>query len=594
MTPKPPYPPLRDYAAIGDGRTVALVALDGSIDWLCLPDLDSPSVFAAILDAQRGGHFTLRPRQPHEARRRYLPNTNVLETTFTTATGVVRVTDAMTLPGRALGPARELVRRLEGLSGYIPMAWRVEPRFGYGSAPVRLECRRPYPVATSGSDALAICAWDAGSVRCDVAGMEADFEIREGGRATIAMIAAHGEPLVFPGRAQAEARAAATVEFWRRWAADLTYTGPWRDAVVRSALALKLLVFAPSGAIAAAATTSLPEAIGGERNWDYRYSWIRDSSFTLEALLQLGKWVEATAFFWWFMHATRLTLPRLQVLYRLDGGAAAAERTLALDGYRGSRPVRIGNRAAGQLQLDTYGELLDAAFVYATAGHPLGPDTAHDLASIADFVCRHWREPDSGIWEVRADPRHHTQSKAMCWVALDRAVRMARLGRLPGQHIDRWSDEAANIRRFIDDHCWSEAKGSYVWYAGSEDLDASLLLMAIMRYDPPESPRLRSTVEAVRRELASGPLLYRYTGDDGLAGGEGAFVCCAFWLAEALAIVGRRDEAEALFEDLLRLANDLGLYSEEIEPETHDFLGNFPQGLVHLALISAAMAMAHQ
>src|SRR4030095_6619308 len=228
--------------------------------------------------------------------------------------------------------------------------------------------------------------------------------------------------------------------------------------------------------------------------------------------------------------------------------------------YCAPRPFRIGNRAAGQLQLDTYGELLDAAFVYATAGHRLGPDTAHDLASIADFVCPHWREPDSGIWEVRADPRHHTQSKAMCWVALDRAVRMPQMRRLPGHHTERWSKEAANIRRFIDDHCWSEAKSSYVWYAGSEELDASLLRMAIMRYDPPESPRLRSTVEAVRRELASGPLLYRYTGDDGIAGGEGAFVCCAFWLAEALAIVGRRGEAEALFEDLLRLANDLGLY----------------------------------
>ncbi|HKZ04243.1 MAG TPA: glycoside hydrolase family 15 protein [Methylomirabilota bacterium] len=588
----PAYPPLRDYAAIGDGRTVALVARDGSIDWLCLPDLDSPSVFAGILDAQRGGQFTLRPRERHEARRRYLPDTNVLETTFSTPTGVVRVTDALTLPGVALGPARELVRRVEGLAGSVAMTWRVEPRFGYGSAPMRLECRRPYPVATSGSDALAVCAWDAGWGRCDEAGVSAEFELREGGRATLAMVTAHGEPLVFPGRAQAEARLTATVDFWQRWAADLTYTGPWRDAVVRSALALKLLVFAPSGAVAAAPTTSLPEAIGGERNWDYRYSWIRDSSFALEALLQLGKWVEARAFFWWFMHATRLTLPRLQVLYRLDGGADTAERTLALDGYRGSRPVRIGNGAAGQLQLDTYGELLDAAFVYARAGHQLGRDTAYDLASLADFVCRHWREPDSGIWEVRAAPRHHTQSKVMCWVALDRAVRMVQKGWLPGQHAERWTSEAATIRRFIDDHCWSAAKQSYVWYAGSDDLDASLLLMAIMRYDPPESPRLRSTVEAVRRELASGPLLYRYAGDDGITGGEGAFVCCAFWLAEALAIIGRRDEAAALFEELLRLANDLGLYAEEIAPDTHAFLGNFPQGLVHLALISAAMAMA--
>jgi GH15 family glucan-1,4-alpha-glucosidase len=352
---------------------------------------------------------------------------------------------------------------------------------------------------------------------------------------------------------------------------------------------LKLLVFAPSGAIAAAATTSLPEAVGGERNWDYRYSWIRDSSFTLEALLQLGRHAEATSFFWWFMHATRLTSPRLQVFYRLDGGAAAPERTLPLDGYRGSRPVRIGNGAAGQLQLDTYGELLDTAFVYVKAGYRLDRDTGRDLAGMADFVCAHWREPDAGIWEVRTNPRHHTQSKAMCWVALDRARRMADMGRLPAGHAKRWGTEAAAIRRFIEEHCWSARKGSYVWYAGSEDLDASLLLTAIMRYDLPDSPRLQGTVDAVRRELGAGPLLYRYTGDDGIAGGEGAFVCCAFWLAEALAIAGRRAEAANLMGDLLRLANDVGLYAEEIEPVTHDFLGNFPQALVHLALISAAV-----
>jgi GH15 family glucan-1,4-alpha-glucosidase len=585
------YAPLRDYAVIGDGRTVALVALDGSIDWLCLPDLDSPSVFAAVLDAERGGRFSLRPAGPYEASRRYVPDTNVLETTFTTPTGAVRVTDAMTLPGEGLGPAREIVRRVEGLAGRVPMRWRVEPRFGYGSAPTRLETRGPYPAATSGSDAVAICAWDAGRVHCDDAGAGADVEIRAGARATIALVAAHAEPLVFPTRAQSEARLEATVDFWRQWAGHLTYAGPWREAVVRSALALKLLVFAPSGAIAAAPTTSLPEAIGGERNWDYRFSWIRDSSFTLEALLQLGCHAEATSFFWWFMHATRLTLPRLQVFYRLDGGAHAAERPLPLEGYRGSRPVRIGNDAAGQLQLDCYGELLDAAFVYANAGYRLGRDTARDLARLADFVCEHWREPDSGIWEVRADPRHHTQSKALCWVALDRARRMANAGHLPARHAARWSSEAAAIRRFVDDRCWSVTKSSYVWYAGGEELDASLLLLAIMRYDTPDAPRLRSTIDAVRRELGAGPLLYRYTGDDGLAGGEGAFLCCSFWLAEALALAGRRKEGVELMDDLVRLANDVGLYAEEVDAGTHDFLGNFPQGLVHLALISAAVAM---
>lgn len=588
------YVALRDYAVIGDGRTVALVARDGSIDWLCLPDLDSSSVFGAVLDADRGGRFALRPRQPHEARRRYLPDTNVLETTFTTSTGVVRVTDAMTLPGGGLGPSREVVRRIDGLAGRVPMCWRVEPRFGYGSATVRLDTRGSYPVATSGSDALAVCAWDAGSPRIEASSIDGEFDARDGASGTLAMIAARAEPLVFPTRAQAERRAAETAEFWRGWAARTTYTGPWREAVVRSVLALKLLVFAPSGAIAAAATTSLPEQIGGGRNWDYRYSWIRDSSFTLEALLQLGYQEEAKAFFWWFMHATRLTLPRLQVFYRLDGGPRAPERTLPLDGYRGSRPVRIGNGAAAQLQLDAYGELLDAAFVYVTRGHRLDRDAGRDLASVADFVCGHWREPDSGIWEVRASPRHHTQSKAMCWVALDRAIQLARAGWLPATHAARWSTEAEAIRSFIDEHCWSETKRSYVWYAGGEELDASLLLMAIMRYDRPDSPRLRGTVQAIRRALGSGPLLHRYTGDDGITGGEGAFLCCSFWLAEALAIAGRREQAVELMDQLVGLANDVGLYAEEIEPRTHEFLGNFPQGLVHLALISAAVALGER
>jgi GH15 family glucan-1,4-alpha-glucosidase len=515
----------------------------------------------------------------------------VLETTFTTATGRVRVTDAMTLPGRGLAPFRELARRVEGLDGHVPIHWRIEPRFGYGLAPTRIEPRTPFPVASSGATAIAACSWEAGRVDCDGAGIAGRFEARAGTRATLAVSAAHGEPLVFPARNGVERRIDATAEFWRSWSARLAYTGPWRDAVVRSALALKLLVFAPSGAIAAAPTTSLPERIGGERNWDYRFSWIRDASFTLESLLQLGCQAEAKAFFWWFMHATQRTLPRLNVFYRLDGGTHAPERTLPLAGYRESRPVRVGNGAAGQLQLDTYGELVDAVYQYVLKGHPLGRDTGRDVAGIADFVCAHWREPDSGIWEVRSEPRHHTQSKAMCWVALDRAVRLARAGQVPAGREARWASEAAAIRRFVDERCWSDAKKSYVWYAGAEHLDASLLLLAIMRYDPPDSPRLRTTVDAVRRELAAGPLLQRYTGDDGLAGGEGAFACCSFWLVEALAISGRQPEAERLMGDLVALANDVGLYAEEVEPKTGAFLGNFPQGLVHLALVSAAIAM---
>jgi GH15 family glucan-1,4-alpha-glucosidase len=585
------YTAIRDHAVIGDGRTAALVTRDGTVDWLCLPSLDSPSVFGAILDAERGGAFALRPDGPFEASRRYLPGTNVLETTFVTPTGTVRITDAMTLPGPTLTPFRELARRIEGVSGRVRMWWRVEPRFGYGLARTRILPRRPFAVATSGGDAVAVCAWEAGEPQSDRTGMGATFDIVAGGRAMLALVAAHGEPLVFPARDDVETRLDATAAFWRRWASHLTDTGAWHDAVVRSALTLKLLVFAPSGAVAAAPTTSLPEAIGGSRNWDYRYSWIRDSSFTLEAFLQLGCAPEAGAFFWWFMHATQLTRPRLRVFYRLDGGAHAPERTLPLAGFRGSAPVRVGNGAADQLQLDAYGELLDTAFMYADRSGALGRDIGRDLARVADFVCEHWRAPDSGIWEIRAAPRHHTQSKAMCWVALDRAMRLARQGRIPSTHAARWRQEAAAIRRFVDEHCWSPDKGSYVAYAGTTDVDASLLLMTIMRYDDPPSARARGTVDAVRRELGRGPFLYRYSGDDGLAGGEGAFVCCSFWLVEALALTGRRDEAARLMDDLVGRANDIGLYAEEIDPGTGDFLGNFPQGLVHLALVSAAAAM---
>jgi GH15 family glucan-1,4-alpha-glucosidase len=584
------YAPIRDYAVVGDGRTVALIARDGSVDWLCLPDLDSPSVFAALLDAKRGGRFELAPEEPFDVRRRYLPETNVLETTFSTASGPVRITDAMTLPGARLSPFRELARRVEGVSGRVPLRWRVEPRFGYAGRRTRLERRGDVPVATSGADAVALCAWEAGAPVCDDRSISGRFEAREGTRALLALVAAHGEPLVFPGRDQVEARLDASAAFWRRWSSDRVYAGPWRDAVVRSALALKLLVYAPSGAIAAAPTTSLPEAPGGARNWDYRFCWIRDSAFTLEAFLQLGCHSEARSFFWWFMHATQLTRPHLQVFYRLDGGAHAPERALSLDGYRGSRPVRVGNGAAGQVQLDTYGDLFDTAWCYTRQGYAIDRDTGAELAEVADLVCEIWGRPDHGIWEVRMEPVQFTHSKAMCWVALDRALRLAEAGQIPGRRAPRWRGEAERIRAFIEERCWSPRQQSYTRFAGSEELDASLLLMAIMRYHDPTDPRVRGTIAAVQRELGRGPLLYRYAGEDGISGGEGVFLCCSFWLVEALAMAGRRDEAASAMETLLTLANDVGLYAEETDPTTHAFLGNFPQGLVHLALVSAAVA----
>jgi GH15 family glucan-1,4-alpha-glucosidase len=585
------YVPIGDYAAIGDGRTVALVARDGSVDWLCLPDLDSPSVFAAALDAERGGHFTLEPEIPARAERRYLPDTNVLETRFTTTRGIVRVTDAMSLPSPDLGPTRELIRRVDAIAGQVPMRWRITASFGYGAIQARVERRGRIPVAVAGADTLAVCSWDAGDPQIDERAIFGRFELRESGTALISLSTAHKEPLVFPGREDVEHRLEATTAYWRDWAADRAYAGPWRDAVIRSALALKLLFFAPSGAIAAAATASLPEHIGGERNWDYRFSWVRDSAFMLDALLQLGCPGEAEAFFWWLLHASQLTHPRLQVLYRLDGGDHAPERTLDLDGYRGSRPVRIGNEAAAQTQLDIYGNLLQTALVYSKAGGRLDRETGRRLAEIADLVCHIWREPDSGIWEVRSAPAHFTHSKMMCWVALDRALQLSEGGFLPARHAAAWRREALAIREFIETRCWSPGLGSYTRHAGSQELDASLLIGVLFGYESTDPSRLPATVDALRRDLGRGPLLYRYSGEDGLGGEEGAFLCCSFWLADALARTGRVGEAADLMEELMALANDVGLYAEEVDPHTGELLGNVPQGLVHLALISAAVTI---
>jgi GH15 family glucan-1,4-alpha-glucosidase len=585
------YAPIRDYAAIGDGRTVALIASDGSIDWLCLPDLDSPSVFGALLDSERGGKFALEPEAECEATRRYLPGTNVLETTFRTASGVARVVDALNLPARSsLSPDRELVRRVEGVAGEVPLRWHVEPRFCYGIATTSVDARGGVPRAQSGRDALALRSWDAGEATVGNGVIRGRFVARDGSRSLLVLAAAHQEPLVLPGHADVETRLEDTIRFWRGWSAARGYDGPWKEEVLRSALALKLLVFAPSGAIAAAPTTSLPEEIGGARNWDYRFAWPRDAVFTLEALLTLGCSGEARAFFWWLMHASQLTHPKLHVLYRLDGNVQAGERSLPLDGYRGSRPARAGNGAAGQTQLDVYGELLEAAARLAASEGGLDRDHGRRLAGVADYICKVWEAPDSGIWELRGRQEQLTQSKMMCAVALARAAELAEDGFLPSRHLSRWRREESRIREFVERRCYSASKRSYVRSAEDEALDASLLLAVINRYDQPTSPRLVETVDAVRRELAQGPLIRRYLGEDGLEGEEGAFLACSFWLAEAYARQGRLEEAAELMDELVPLANDVGLYSEELDPESAEFLGNFPQGMSHLALVTAAVA----
>jgi len=584
--------PIRDYALIGDGRTAALIARDGSVDWLCIPDLDSPSVFGRVLDQEHGGHLSLDARGSSATTRRYLPNTNVLETTFETRDGMVRVTDALTLPGRALAPGRELARRLECMSGDVDVRWTLEPRFDYGRRRPRIRSWSGVAVADAGGEGLAVVVDGGDPIDVAPGRIGGRIRLRQGERALLAVTASHHEPLVLPAPHETERRLDETTAFWVEWAGGRNYSGPWPDSVIRSALALKLLVYAPSGAVAAAPTTSLPEELGGSRNWDYRFCWVRDSAFTLGALLSIGCGAEARAFFWWLMHASQITRPRLRVLYRLDGRESRREQTLPLAGYMRSAPVRIGNAAADQLQLDVYGGLMQTVWLYVQAGEPLDRDTARRVADIADYVATTWARPDSGIWEVRSAPRQFTQSKLMCWIALDRALALAAVGAIPGTRGAVWKRERDAIGEFVETRCWSAEQGTYSRAAGSEDIDASLLLGVLFAYGGGDKARLDGTVAAVRRRLATGPFVRRYSGDDGLDGREGAFLTCSFWLVDALARIGRLEDATALMEELIVLANDVGLYSEEIDAADGTFLGNFPQGLAHLALIGAATSCA--
>ena len=584
------YAPIREYALVGDGRTSALIARDGSVDWLCLPNADSPSVFARMLDAERGGSFRLEPVAPFEAERRYLENSNVLETTFATAEGRVRVTDAMTLSdSRRISPMRELVRKVEALGGAVPLRWSFEPHFDYGRTRTRIERREGRWSAHAGAEALVLGLSSVGEGELQNGVISGELALAPGESAVFSLAGASREPAVIPGREDSERRLELTKRFWPEWAGRLRYDGAWPEAVTRSALALKLLTFAPSGAIVAAPTTSLPEWIGGPRNWDYRFTWLRDASFTLDALLKLGYHDEAHAFFWWLMHASRLTQPRLQVLYRLDGSERAREHELSkLAGYRGSRPVRIGNGARDQVQLDVYGAVMEAIWLYARAVGRLDGDTGREVARIADYVEKHWHDKDNGIWEVRAERAHYIQSKGLCWVALDRACALGAAGLIPDRS-ERWGAAADELKAWVDEHGWDEELQSYVRAPDLREVDASMLTLPVLGY---ESERMDATIAAVDRELREGPYVYRYRGDDGIAGEEGAFLTCSFWLADAYARTGRLDDARALMDELVGLGNDVGLYSEEIDPRTGEFLGNFPQALTHLALINAAVTIA--
>ncbi len=581
------YPPIREYAALGNRRTSALVALDGTVEWLPLPDFAAAGVFAAVVDAERGGRFELQPDEPFKAERSYIADTNVLQTTFETSGGSVRVTDALALPGAPTLPWTELTRRIEGLSGSVSLRWRVSPRFEWTERGT-VNAGDGTPVIIYGKHSIAVQTWDAGEAQIGNGEVSGAFTIREGERALLALGCFHAEPILLSDRDAVEARLDETVSYWRDWLAAVEYEGPWHDEVIRSALTLGLLVDAQTGAMVAAPTTGLPEKIGGSRNYDYRYAWLRDTSFALEAMLQLGHATQVHGTLSWVLGATRRTHPHLRPYYKLDGSYNPSSRELPLSGYRGSTPVLDGNPAESQLQLGNYGDLLDTAWRYVSDGNRLDPDSALRLREVVDLVCRIWRNPDASIWEL-GERHDYTQSKLSCWLALDRALKLSNEGQLSSRDSDHWRAVHGELRDYVERECWSESRGAYTRYPGTDQLDASVLLMARMGYLDLPDPRMDGTIDAIRKELGRGPLLYRYSG---MEEKEGAFLVCSFWLVEALAMSGRVDEATEVMDGVCDLANDVGLLSEEVDPESRELLGNFPQALSHLGVINAAVALS--
>ena len=595
------YPEISDHGLIGDLQTAALVATDGTVDWLCLPRFDSPSVFASLLDAERGGRFRIAPEgTDYVTRQLYFPDTAVLLTRFLTPDGVGEVADFMPVEDPEHASDRhQLIRIVRVVRGEMRFVLECQPRFDYGRADHRVRVT-PAGVVFE-SDELELSLRSTVPLQPDGSNVRARWTAHAGEVGGAILESGAGREAGSPVDADRVLAAFNhTVRFWRDWLARSTYDGRWREAIGRSAMTLKLMTYAPTGALVAAPTTSLPEQVGGERNWDYRFTWVRDASFSVYALLGLGYTDEAAAFTGWLRDRVSERAGDgsgpLKIMYRIDGSSDLHEETLDhLEGYRGSAPVHIGNGAADQLQLDIYGEAIDSVYQASGRGLVAGHAGWQDLTVLADWLAEHWDQADEGIWETRGGRKHFTYGRLMSWVAMDRLIRMAEeLGR-PGD-VARWTAERDRIYAQIMTRGWSKERGAFVQHYDAQVLDASNLLMPLVGFVSPRDPMWLSTLDAMNEELVSDSLVYRYdpsASPDGLAGSEGTFSICTFWYVDALARSGRLEQARLTFEKMLTYANHVGLFSEEIGP-TGEQLGNFPQAFTHLSLINAAINLDHQ
>ncbi|MFE0189952.1 glycoside hydrolase family 15 protein [Streptomyces sp. NPDC058989] len=585
-------PRIEDYALIGDLQTAALVGRDGSIDWLCLPRFDSGACFAALLGGRDNGHWRLSPRSPEaRAERSYRGDSLILDTVWHTPEGRVRVTDFM--PQRDRAP--DVVRIVEGLDGRVEMRGVLRLRFDYGRVVPWVRAAQGCRVAIAGPDSVWLRTPSQGSTYGKDFSTRSDFTVAEGERAAFVLT---WHPSHEPRPTQIEPFEALrdTLEDWHAWSARCRYSGPHRAAVIRSLITLKALTYAPTGGIVAAPTTSLPEELGGVRNWDYRYCWLRDASLTLDSLLQAGYLDEAGAWRDWLLRAVAGAPDDLQIMYGLAGERRLPESELPwLPGYAGSAPVRIGNAAVQQRQLDVYGEVIDSFHIARTAGLPAEPHAWSIQRALVDYLESTWRDPDEGLWEIRGPRRHFVHSKVMAWVAADRAVRAMEAAPHLGGDLDRWRAMRDDVHREVCERGYDAERGAFTQYYGSAELDAATLLIPRVGFLPGDDPRVTGTIDAVRRELSQDGLLRRYSTEggsvDGLPGGEGAFLACSFWLVDALALSGRRAAADELFARLLALRNDVGLLSEEYDPVARRQLGNFPQAFSHIGLVGTAFGL---